>query len=83
MEQKAADELDRIEGHGLSARMIRVIFPVEAEMAVFQSAKTVVGDGDTMSVASQILEYAPGSTEGRLDVNDPTRSQPRLNHLQR
>ena len=24
-----------------------------------------------MSVASQILEHTPGSTEGRLDVNDP------------
>ena len=24
-----------------------------------------------MSVASQILEHASGSTEGRLDVNDP------------
>jgi hypothetical protein len=24
-----------------------------------------------MSVASQILEHAPGSTEGRLDVNHP------------
>src|ERR1700722_3664037 len=69
--KEAADELDCIEGHGLSAGMIGVVFPVEADLAVFQSAKTVVGDGDTMSVASQILEYAPGSTKGRLDVNDP------------
>jgi hypothetical protein len=33
--------------------------------------KPVVGDGDAVSVASQILEHAPGSTEGRLDVNHP------------
>jgi len=51
--------------------MIRVVFPVKADAAVFQSAKAVVGDGDAMSVASQILEHAPGSTEGRLDVNHP------------
>jgi hypothetical protein len=31
----------------------------------------MVGDGDAMSVASQILEHASWSTEGRLDVNDP------------
>ena len=45
VEQEAADELDRIEGHGLGAGMIRVVFPVEADMAVFQSAKAMVGDG--------------------------------------
>ncbi len=71
VEQKAADELDRIEGHGLGAGMISVVFPLEAHMAVFQSAKTVVGDGDAMSVAGQILQYAPRSAEGRLNVNDP------------
>jgi len=71
VEQEAADELDRIEGHGLGAGMVRVVFPVEADLAVFQSAKPVVGDGDAMSVASQILEHASWSTEGRLDVNDP------------
>src|SRR5271169_1981504 len=62
VEQEAADELDRIEGHGLSAGMIRVVFPVKADMAIFQSAKPMVGDGDAMSVASQILEHALWST---------------------
>jgi hypothetical protein len=51
--------------------MIRIIFPVKADASIFQSAKPVVGDGDVMSVASQILEPAARSTEGRLDVNDP------------
>ena len=71
VEQKTANELDRIQGHGLGAGMIGIVFPVKADAAVFQSAKSVVGDGDTVGVASQILEHAPGSTEGRLDVNHP------------
>ena len=71
VEQEAADEFDRIEGHDLGAGVILVVFPVEADAAVFQSAKPVVGDGDAMSVASQILEHTPRSTEGRLDVNYP------------
>jgi hypothetical protein len=71
MEQEAADELDRIEGHGLGAGVIGVVFPVKADVTILQGAKPVIGDGDAMSVAGQILEYAPGSTEGRLDVNDP------------
>jgi hypothetical protein len=71
VEQEAADELDCIEGHDLGARVIRVVFPVKADAAVFQGAQPVVGNGDAMSVASQILEHSPGSTEGGLDVNDP------------
>ena len=71
MEQETADELDRIEGHGLGAGVIRVIFPVEADAAIFQGSKPVVGDGDAMSIAGQILEHAAGSAEGRLDVDHP------------
>jgi hypothetical protein len=71
VEQEAANELDRIQGHGLGARMIGVVFPVEADAAVFQSAKMVIGDSHAMSVASQILEHTAGATEGGLDVNDP------------
>jgi hypothetical protein len=71
MEQETADELDRVQGHGLDARVIRIVFPVEAYAAVFESAKAVVGDGHAMSVASQIFEHAPWSTERRLYVNDP------------
>ena len=71
MEQETADELDRIEGHGLGARVIRVVFPVEADLAVFQGSKPMVGDGDAVRVARQVLEHAAWSTERRLDVNDP------------
>lgn len=71
VEQETADELDRIESHGLGAGVISIVFPVEADTAVLQSAKPVVGDGDAMSVAGQILEHAAWSAEGRLDVNDP------------
>ncbi len=71
VEQKAADELDRIEGHGLGAGMIGVVFPVKADTTVLQSAKAVIGDGHAVRVPSQILEHASWSTKGRLDVNDP------------
>ena len=80
VEQEAADKLDRVEGHGLGAGMVCVVFPVEADVTVLQSAKPVVGDGDAMSVASQILEHASWSAEGRLDVNDPFELRGCLTH---
>jgi hypothetical protein len=64
VDQERANELDRIQGHGLGAGVIGILLPVEADVAIFQSAKPVVGDGDAVSVASQILEHAPGSTKG-------------------
>ena len=36
VEQEAANELDRIQGHGLGAAVIGVVFPVEADAAIFQ-----------------------------------------------
>ena len=66
VEQEAADELDRIEGHGLGAGVIGIVFPVEADAAVFHRSKAMVGNGHAVRVAGQILEHAAGSTEGRL-----------------
>jgi hypothetical protein len=51
--------------------MVHIVFPVKADVTVLQGATAMVGDGDAMSVANQILEHATGSTEGRLDVNNP------------
>jgi hypothetical protein len=31
----------------------------------------MVGDGDAVGVAGQVVEYMFGSAEGRLRVNDP------------
>src|SRR5580700_5452206 len=71
VDKEATDELDRIEGHGLGAGVVGVVFPVKADMAVFQRAKAMVGDGDAMRIAGQILEHASRSTERRLHVNYP------------
>src|ERR1700683_4841540 len=63
VEQEAANELDCIQSHDLGAGVIRVVFPVKADAAVFQGAQPVVGNGDAMSVASKILVHTEGGTE--------------------
>ena len=50
---------------------MRIVLPFKTDAAVFESAKAVVGDGHAVGVASQILENALRSAEGRLDVNHP------------
>ena len=42
VQQKAANELDRVQRHGLGAAAVRVVFPVEADAAIFQGPQAVV-----------------------------------------
>ena len=71
VEQKAAHELDRIQGHDLAPAVVRIIFPLKTDAAILEGAESMVGDGHAVGVASQILEHELGSAEGRLDVNHP------------
>ena len=71
VQQKAADELDRLQGHDLGAAVIPIILPVKADAAVFQRSKAVVGNSHAVSVAGQILEDPLGSPEGWLSVDHP------------
>src|SRR5271170_6450470 len=50
MDQEAADELPRLEGHGLLAVVVPVILPAEADLAVLHRQQAVVGDSDAMGV---------------------------------
>jgi hypothetical protein len=73
VQQKAAEELDRIQGHGLGTAAIRVVLPRKADSAIFQREQAVIGNGHAVSVASQILENALRSAKGRLNVDHPFR----------
>ena len=71
MEQEAADELDRIEGHDLAAVVVFGVAPAEAYLAVNEIEEPAVRDGDAVSVAGQILQHMLGSAEGWLGIDDP------------
>src|SRR5215831_8954236 len=71
MEQKPAHELNGIQSHDLAPAVVRVVFPLKTDAAVFESTKAVVGDGYAVGVASQVFQHALRSAEGRLGVNHP------------
>jgi hypothetical protein len=50
---------------------VRVIFPAERDLPVSEGYESVVGDGDAMGVASQVLENVFRSAEWWLDVDHP------------
>jgi hypothetical protein len=71
MDQEAADELLSREGHRLLAVVVPVILPVESDLAFVHGHQQVVGDGDTMGVAPDIVENLSRPGEGRLRIDDP------------
>jgi hypothetical protein len=53
------------------AIVVPIVLPVESDMAVIDIQKTVVGYGDTVSVASDVVEDVLRAGEWRLGIDDP------------
>jgi len=48
-----------------------IIFPTERDLICGHGDQPVIGDGHTMGVASQVMEYMLGSPERFLGVHHP------------
>jgi hypothetical protein len=50
---------------------MNVVFPAEGDSIVVEGDESMVGDGNAVSVASQVVEDMFWPAEGRLSVDDP------------
>ena len=57
MKQEPPDELHSIKGHLLCRIVLGSVFPGKYHSTVFKGFDPVIGDGDSVSVASEILKY--------------------------
>jgi hypothetical protein len=71
MDQEAADKLLAVEGHRLLAVAVPVILPPKRNLAVVHRQQPVVGDGDSVGVAADIVENLRRSGEGPLREDHP------------
>ncbi len=71
MEKKAAQKLFRRYCHELLFAAMRVILPAEGNPTVGEGYDSVVGNGNAMCVASQVMKDVQRTSEGRLGVHDP------------
>ena len=80
MQEEAAQELIQGYGHQFLLIVVRRVPPAKGDLAVGQRDQSMVGDGDAMGVAAEIVEHILGAAEGRLGVDHPVfakqRSQP-------
>jgi hypothetical protein len=71
VKQEATQKLIAREGHQFLLIVVSGVTPAEGDLAVGQRDQAMVGDGDAVSVATEILQYVLGSAEGWFGVDDP------------
>ena len=71
VQHQAPQELHGLERQGAQAVAALVILVAEGHLAVLQGHEPVVGDGDAVGIAGQVLEHMLGVLEGLFGVDDP------------
>ena len=71
MQQETAEELGTGESHGALLVVIRIILPAEPDLGIGDGENPMVGDGDAMGIASQVLQNVVRTAKGRLGIHDP------------
>jgi hypothetical protein len=78
VQQKPPDELARVERHHFALVVMSIILPQEAHSTVGHVNETAVGDGNSMSIAAEILEDLRGTAKRTLGIDNPGRLAQRL-----
>jgi hypothetical protein len=71
VKQEAAQELMSGNCHDLFLAAVGIISPAERDAIVLEGHEPMVGDGDAMCVASQVVEDMFGAAERRLGIDYP------------
>ncbi len=71
MEQKSSDELVRRKGHGFLLIVVAVVSPGEFHLAIFDVDEPMIGNGDAVRVAADIVHHLLWPGERWLGVDDP------------
>jgi hypothetical protein len=71
VEEEPAKKLESVETHSSLSVLVRVVPVAESDLAVVEGEKPLVGDGDTVSVAGEVLEHLLRPAEGGLGVDHP------------
>lgn len=71
VKQEAADELICFQSHGSDVVVFFAVFPLECDCAVLKCYQAVVGNGDPVCIAAEVVKDLSGSSEGRFCIDNP------------
>jgi hypothetical protein len=66
VDEEASQELIRGNGHDLLLASVGIVSPAERDAIVFEGYESMVGDGDAVGIAGEVVENMFGATEGGL-----------------
>ena len=71
VQQQTPQELHGVQRQGAQAVATLVILVAEGHLAMLEGHETVIGDGDAVGIAGQVLEHMLGVLDGLFGVDDP------------
>jgi len=71
MHQEAPQEFVRGQGHHFLPVLVLIVLISESDVSLFQFFQPVIGDGNPVRVAAQVIQNPFRTAEGRLGINDP------------
>ena len=72
MHQEPPQEFVGGQRHHFLLVLVLVVLVCEADLSIFQLFQPVIGDGDPMCIASQIVQNFFGTTERRFGIDYPS-----------
>ena len=71
VDQEAAQELICGDRHDFLLAAVSIIFPAKRDSIILERHQSMVGDGDAVRIASEIVQNMIGTAEGWLGIDDP------------
>ena len=71
VDQESAQELICGDRHDLLLAAVRIVFPAKRDSIILERHQSMVGDGDAVRIAGEIVQNMLGTAEGWLGIDDP------------
>jgi hypothetical protein len=71
VDQESAQKLICGHCHDLLLAAVRIVFPEKRDSIILERNQSMVGDGDAVRIASEIVQNMLGTAEGWLGIDDP------------
>lgn len=71
VKKESTDELVRLKSHGSDTIVFFAISPLEIDFPVLSCHQAMIGNGDAVSITTEVFKDQRRSSKGRLGVYDP------------
>lgn len=69
--QEAAQELFGGKCHGALLAVVSIVLPTKGDLPLCNREQSMVGDGNAVGIACQVMKHMLGAAKRRLGVDDP------------